>query len=196
MLIGYMRVSTTEQNTDLQHDALIAAGVDSQHIYKDVMSGKRDDRAGLAACLKALRSGDTIVVWRLDRLGRSLKHLVTTISDLGERNIGFRVLTGAPIDTTTAAGKLIFGIFASLAEFERELIRERVNAGLVAAKSRGRVGGRPKADEKKLRVAEKLMAAGDSMKEAARVSGISISTLKRREMGKKSSKQVPEDVLS
>jgi DNA invertase Pin-like site-specific DNA recombinase len=191
-----MRVSTAEQNTDLQYDALIAAGVDRQHIYTDTMSGKRDDRPGLASCLKASRSGDTIVVWRLDRLGRSLKHLVTTISELGERGIGFRVLTGAPIDTTSAAGKLSFAIFAALAEFERELIRERVNAGLVAAKSRGRVGGRPKADEKKLSVAAKLMAAGDSMKEAARVSGVSISTLKRREMGKKSSKQVCEGVLS
>ncbi|MEZ5850423.1 MAG: recombinase family protein [Hyphomicrobiaceae bacterium] len=144
MFIGYMRVSTADQSTDLQRDALIAAGVDERNIYLDKASGKRDDRPGLEACLRALREGDVLVVWKLDRLGRSLRHLVTTVQDLVERRIGFRVLTGqgANIDTSTASGKLIFGIFAALAEFERELIAERTRAGLAAAKARGRKGGR------------------------------------------------------
>ncbi len=144
MLIGYMRVSTADQSTDLQRDALTAAGVGEQHMYLDKASGKRDDRPGLEACLKALREGDTLVVWKLDRLGRSLRHLVATVQDLVDRGIGFRVLTGqgANIDTATASGKLVFGIFAALAEFERELISERTRAGLAAAKARGRKGGR------------------------------------------------------
>jgi len=139
-----MRVSTADQSTDLQRDALIAAGVDERSIYLDKASGKRDDRPGLEACLKALREGDTLVVWKLDRLGRSLRHLVATVQDLVERRIGFRVLTGhgANIDTSTASGKLVFGIFAALAEFERELIAERTKAGLAAARARGRRGGR------------------------------------------------------
>lgn len=144
MLIGYMRVSTTDQSTDLQRDALLAAGVGPEHIYSDKASGKRDDRPGLDACLKALRAGDTLVVWKLDRLGRSLRHLVATVQDLVERGVGFKVLIGqgANIDTATASGKLVFGIFAALAEFERELISERTRAGLAAAKARGRKGGR------------------------------------------------------
>lgn len=144
MLIGYMRVSTADQSTDLQRDALLAAGIGKRDIYLDKASGKRDDRPGLDACLKALREGDTLVVWKLDRLGRSLRHLVATVQDLVERGIGFRVLTGhgANIDTGTASGKLAFGIFAALAEFERELIGERTRAGLAAAKARGRKGGR------------------------------------------------------
>jgi DNA invertase Pin-like site-specific DNA recombinase len=185
MLIGYMRVSTTEQNTDLQYDALVKAGVAPETIYEDTMSGKRDDRPGLAACLKALRKGDTLVVWRLDRLGRSLKHLINTIADLGDREVGFLVLTGAPIDTTTAAGKLNFAIFAALAEFERDLIRERVNAGLGAARARGKVGGRPKVDEKKLAAALKLVEAGTSLKDAAGISKVSVATIKRRRNGSK-----------
>lgn len=144
MLIGYMRVSTTDQSTDLQRDALLAAGVAERDIYADKASGKLDARPGLDACLKALRSGDTLVVWKLDRLGRSLRHLVTTVQELGVRGVAFKVLTGhgADIDTGTAAGKLVFGIFAALAEFERELISERTRAGLAAAKARGRKGGR------------------------------------------------------
>ncbi len=144
MLIGYMRVSTTDQSTDLQRDALLAAGVKPEHLYADKASGKRDDRPGLDACLKALREGDTLVVWKLDRLGRSLRHLVATVQDLVDRGVGFKVLTGqgANIDTGTASGKLVFGIFAALAEFERELISERTRAGLAAAKARGRKGGR------------------------------------------------------
>jgi DNA invertase Pin-like site-specific DNA recombinase len=144
MLIGYMRVSTTDQSTDLQRDALIAAGVHPDHLYADKASGKRDDRPGLDACLKALRVGDILVVWKLDRLGRSLRHLVATVQTLVERGVGFKVLTGqgANIDTATASGKLVFGIFAALAEFERELISERTRAGLAAARARGRKGGR------------------------------------------------------
>jgi DNA invertase Pin-like site-specific DNA recombinase len=146
MLIGYARISKTDvsQALDLQKDALIAAGVGSEHIYEDHVSGKRDDRPGLLSCLKALREGDILVVWKLDRLGRDLKHLVNTVQELAERSIGFKVLSGqrANIDTTTASGKFVFSIFAALAEFERELIRERTMAGLQAARARGRKGGR------------------------------------------------------
>src|SRR5947209_1479044 len=146
MLVGYMRVSKADgsQVTDLQRDALLAAGVDTQHLYEDATTGKREDRPGLTACLKALRDGDTLVVWKLDRLGRDLRHLVNTVHDLSVRGIGFKVLTGhgATIDTSSPSGKLVFGIFAALAEFERELIIERTKAGMAAARARGRVGGR------------------------------------------------------
>jgi DNA invertase Pin-like site-specific DNA recombinase len=142
-----MRVSKADgsQLLDLQKDALLAAGVDPNHFYDDRASGKRDDRPGLTHCLKALREGDTLVIWKLDRLGRDLRHLVNTVHDLTTRGIGLKVLTGqgAAINTTTPAGKLIFGIFAALAEFERELIAERTRAGLVAARARGHAGGRP-----------------------------------------------------
>jgi DNA invertase Pin-like site-specific DNA recombinase len=158
MLVGYMRVSKTDggQATDLQRDALLAAGVDAQHLYEDAASGKRDDRPGLTACLKALREGDTLLVWKLDRLGRDLRHLVNTVHELTARGVGFKVLTGhgASIDTTSPSGKLVFGIFAALAEFERELIVERTKAGLAAARARGRSGGRPyKMTAAKLRLA-------------------------------------------
>ena len=147
MLVGYMRVSKTDgsQAVDLQRDALLAAGVDERHFYEDAASGRKDDRPGLAACLKALREGDTLIVWKLDRLGRDLRHLVNTVHDLTARGIGFKVLTGhgASIDTTSASGKLVFGIFAALAEFERELIIEQTKAGMAAARARGRNGGRP-----------------------------------------------------
>ncbi|WP_299086749.1 recombinase family protein [uncultured Microbacterium sp.] len=147
MLVGYMRVSKADgsQTTDLQRDALLEAGVNSDQLYDDHVSGKKDDRPGLAACLKAVRDGDTLIVWKLDRLGRNLHHLVNTVHDLTGRGVGLKVLTGqgAAIDTTTAAGKLVFGIFAALAEFERELISERTVAGLASARARGRTGGRP-----------------------------------------------------
>ena len=140
MLIGYARVSKADgsQPLDLQRDALIAAGVDARQIYSDRASGKNDERPGLEACLKALREGDVLVVWKLDRLGRSLHHLVKTVTMLCDRSIGLKVITGqgAAIDTTTAAGRLSFGIFAALAEFESELIRERTMAGLQAARAR------------------------------------------------------------
>ena len=167
MLIGYMRVSKADgsQVLDLQRDALIAAGVQRSHLYEDQASGKKDDRPGLEACLKALREGDTLIVWKLDRLGRNLRHLVNPIHDLMERGICFRVLTGqgANIDTTTASGRLVFGIFAALAEFERELIRERTIAGLSSARARGRNGGRPYTmTPAKLRLAQAAMAKRDT----------------------------------
>lgn len=144
-LLGYMRVSKADgsQVLDLQRDAMAAAGVKAEHVYNDAASGKKDDRPGLAACLKALRSGDTLIVWKLDRLGRDLRHLVNTVDDLAKRGVSFRVLAGhGQVDTSTPTGKLVFGIFAALAEFERELIRERTVAGLKSARARGRVGGR------------------------------------------------------
>ena len=147
MLVGYMRVSKTDgsQTTDPQRDALIEAGVDDERLYEDRASGRRDDRPGLAECLKSLRAGDTLVVWKLDRLGRDLHHLVNTVHDLTARGIGLKVLAGqgAAIDTATAAGKLVFGIFAALAETGRDLISERTIAGLGSARARGRTGGRP-----------------------------------------------------
>ena len=167
MLIGYMRVSKADgsQVLDLQRDALLAVGVKPSRLYQDQASGKKDDRPGLDACLKSLREGDTLVVWKLDRLGRNLRHLVNTIHDLMERKIGFRVLSGqgANIDTTTAGGRLVFGIFAALAEFERELIRERTIAGLSSARARGRNGGRPYTmTPAKLRLAQAAMAKRDT----------------------------------
>jgi len=184
-LFGYMRVSKADgsQVLDLQADALLAAGVAERNLYSDTASGKRDDRLGLENCLKALRPGDTLVVWKLDRLGRNLRHLVNTVSELTERGIGLRVLTGqgAAIDTTTASGKLVFGIFASLAEFERELISERTRAGLAAARARGRKGGRkPKMTPAKVRLAAAAMGkkgtiVGDLCKEL----GITRATIYR-----------------
>ena len=158
MLIGYARVSKADgsQTTDLQRDALLAEGVKEEHIYEDLASGKKDDRPGLINCLKALREDDTLIVWKLDRLGRDLHHLINTVHDLTAKNIGLKVLTGhgAAIDTTTAAGKLVFGIFAALSEFEREMIKERTLAGMASARARGRKGGRPyKMTQAKLRLA-------------------------------------------
>ena len=146
MQIGYVRVSKADgsQSVDLQLDQLINAGVSKKHIYTDHASGKKDERPGLEACLKSLRKGDTLVVWKLDRLGRNLAHLVALIDELSKRQVALKVLTGqgANIDTTTSTGKLVFGIFAALAEFERDLISERTQAGLMAARARGRRGGR------------------------------------------------------
>lgn len=160
--IGYMRVSkhNGEQNFNLQRDALISAGVQENRIYSDMASGKNDMRAGLQECMKALQPGNVFVVWKLDRLGRSLKDLVKIIDSLNSKGIGFKVLSGhgADIDTTTPSGKLVFNIFASLAEYERELIRERTTAGLIAARSRGKVGGRPKKISKeKLKIIQSAM---------------------------------------
>ncbi len=162
MFIGYMRVSKADgsQTTDLQRDALIAAGIESVHIYEDQASGRTGARPGLEATLKALRQGDILVVWKLDRLGRSLRDLVNTVYDLTHRGVGLKVLTGqgAAIDTTQPAGKLVFGIFAALAEFERELISERTRAGLASARARGRKGGaRYKMTAPKLRLAMAAM---------------------------------------
>jgi DNA invertase Pin-like site-specific DNA recombinase len=142
MLIGYARVSTHEQTINLQRDALDKAGCTK--IFTDTASGAKTEREGLEQALTYVRKGDTFVVWRLDRLGRSLPHLIATMTDLEERGIGFKSLT-ENIDTTTSGGKLIFHIFGALAEFERNLIRERTTAGLTAARARGRKGGRPRA---------------------------------------------------
>ena len=146
MLIGYARVSKSDnsQVLDLQIDALINSGVKEENIYSDKISGSKDERPGLENCLKALREDDILVVYKLDRLGRNLKHLIQTVEDLTKRKIGFKVLSGqgVNIDTTTPAGKMIFSIFGALAEFERELIRERTIAGIQAARARGRMGGR------------------------------------------------------
>src|ERR671932_2864777 len=141
MLIGYARVSTDEQNLDLQLSALKQAGC--EQLYTDKVSGTKATRPGLEEAFSHLRAGDTFVVWRLDRLGRSLRHLIDTVTDLQERGVGFKSLTES-IDTTTGGGKLVFHVFAALAEFERDIIRERTHAGLTAARARGRRGGRPK----------------------------------------------------
>ena len=167
MLIGYARISKADgsQSLDLQRDALLAAGIQPGHIYEDQASGARDDRPGLDACLRALRERDVLVVWKLDRLGRTLTHLVNTVRDLSDRGVGLRVLTGqgAEIDTTTSAGRMIFGIFATLAEFERDLIRERTMAGLEAARARGRKGWRKFALTKaQVRLAQAAMASRDT----------------------------------
>jgi DNA invertase Pin-like site-specific DNA recombinase len=155
MKIGYARVSTVEQNLDLQSDALAAAGCEK--VFTDVASGAKDERKGLIEAIEYARKGDTIVVWKLDRLGRSLKHLIETVNRLHKREIGFASLQ-ENIDTTTAGGKLIFHVFGALAEFERELIRERTNAGLKAARARGRQGGRPqKLSEKQIEQAKAMM---------------------------------------
>ena len=183
MLIGYARVSKADgsQLLDLQRDALLDAGVDEERLYEDRASGRLDHRPGLEACLKALQPGNTFVVWKLDRLGRDLKHLVNTVDELRARGVGLRVLAGAgaEIDTSTANGRLVFGIFAALAEFERELIVERTRAGLAAARARGRLGGRPrKMDVAMLRMAMRAMAERDTKaQDLAQRLGITTTTL-------------------
>ncbi len=161
MLIGYARVSTGEQTLDLQLDALQQAGCDKT--YRETASGAAAERPVLADVVGYLRPGDTLVAWRLDRLGRSLQHLIETIAQLAERGIGFKSLT-EQIDTTTSGGKLVFHVFGALAEFERDLLRERTHAGLAAARARGRTGGRPKvlADAKKVAMAQALYDGGQA----------------------------------
>jgi DNA invertase Pin-like site-specific DNA recombinase len=185
VLIGYMRVSKADgsQLLDLQRDAILAAGVEAGHLYDDHASGKRDDRPGLEACLKSLRKSDTLVTWKLDRLGRDLRHLVNLVHDLTSRGVGLKVLAGqgANLDTTTANGRLIFGIFAALAEFERDLIVERTHAGLASARARGRNGGRPfKMTAAKLRLAQAAMGQpGTKVGELCLELGVSRQTLYR-----------------
>jgi len=144
MLVGYMRVSTDNdrQTTNLQRDALLAAGVDARHLFEDRASGARGDRPGLAKALEFVHSGDVLVVWKLDRLGRSLSHLLDIVNSLKEKQVAFRSLT-ENMDTTTPSGELLFQVFGALAQYERALTRERVMAGLASAKRRGRRGGRP-----------------------------------------------------
>jgi DNA invertase Pin-like site-specific DNA recombinase len=178
MLIGYARVSTQEQTLNLQQDALTKAGCNK--IFTDTASGAKAERKGLEEALNYVRKGDTLVVWRLDRLGRSLPHLIATMTHLEERGIGFKSLT-ENIDTTTSGGKLIFHIFGALAEFERNLIRERTQAGLAAARARGRIGGRPKAlTPQQRRIAQSLYDdPKNSIAEICRTLKISKVTLYR-----------------
>ncbi len=142
-LIGYARISTNEQNLDMQLDALLKAGCSRKDIFSDKISGAKSEREGLNKCLESLEHGDTLIVRRLDRLGRSMSHLVGLIEQLLEKGVKFKSLCDGAIDTTTASGELIFNIFSSLAQFERRLIQERTRAGLEAARSRGKIGGRP-----------------------------------------------------
>ncbi len=178
MLIGYARVSTQDQNLDLQLDALDRAG--AEKVFTDTASGAKASRPGLDEALSHLRSGDTLVVWKLDRLGRSLRHLIDTIQALSNRGIGFKSLQES-IDTTTSGGKLVFHVFGALAEFERDLIRERTNAGLASARARGRKGGRPKSLSNKQEQQAKVLIKDPSVSigEICKTLRISRSTLYR-----------------
>ncbi len=179
MLVGYMRVSSSDdrQTVDLQRDALTAVGVDSRHLHQDKASGARDDRPGLKACLDDLRQGDVLVVWKLDRLGRSLPHLLAIVTDLKQRGVAFRSLT-EQMDTTTPHGELLFGIFGALAQYERALTQERVVAGLAAAKRRGRKGGRrPTVDPERLEGIVAALEGGASKASVCRSFKVPRSTL-------------------
>ena len=178
MLMGYARVSTGDQHHDLQMDALRAAGCD--RIWTETASGARTDRPELAALLDAARAGDTLVIWRLDRLGRSLKHLIDIAEDLQRRDIALRSLTEG-IDTTTTAGRFVFCLLGALAQMEREILIERTQAGLAAAAARGRKGGRPRAlDDSNVPAAQAILKAGTlSGAEIAKQLGIAPSTLYR-----------------
>jgi len=178
MIIGYARVSTLDQNLELQRDALEKAGC--ERVFEDHVSGASNERPGWAQAQTVLRKGDTLVVWRLDRLGRSLQHLIDTVNELDGRGIGFKSL-GENIDTTTPGGRLVFHIFGALAEFERELIRERTNAGLAAARARGRKGGRPRKLTKSQVATAKILLKDreHSVTAVAEILGVSRSTLYR-----------------
>jgi len=176
MLIGYARVSTDDQNLDLQRDALKGAGC--ERVFEDMASGAKSDRTGLAALMTVLRAGDTVVIWRLDRLGRSLKNLIELIEKFEAAKVGLRSVQ-ENIDTTTSGGRLVFHLFGALAEFERNLIRERTQAGMAAARVRGRMGGRPtRLDPVKLALALRLHREDKhTIKEICQMMGISKSTL-------------------
>ena len=170
MLLGYMRISTKEQKLDLQRDALLAAGVAARYLYQDVASGAKQARLGLEACLKALHPGDTLVVWKLDRIARSLLHLLEILQDLQERQVSLCILEGigAQMNPATSEGKLFLSMLGAFAEFERTLIRERVVAGLVAARARGHKGGRrPKLSPAHQRQAQSLARGGMTITEIA-----------------------------
>jgi DNA invertase Pin-like site-specific DNA recombinase len=178
-LVGYARVSTGQQDPAMQVAALKAAGVDGRRIYTDVMSGRRDDRPGLRRCLAALQEGDTLVVWKLDRLGRSVQHLVKVVNDLSSRGVGFRSLTES-IDTTTNGGRLIFHVFAAIAEFERDLIAERTQEGLKQALANGHKPGRPRAlTGEQAALARQMHEDGKPVAQIARVLGVSRPTIYR-----------------
>jgi DNA invertase Pin-like site-specific DNA recombinase len=179
MLVGYLRVSSADerQSVDLQRDALLTAGVDERHFHVDKASGARDDRPGLKACLAYLEAGDVLVVWKLDRLGRSLPHLLAIVADLKARGVAFRSLTER-MDTTTPHGELLFAIFGALAQYERALTRERVMAGLAAARRRGRTGGRPPAlDAERIEQITKALDGGASKASVCRAFQVPRSTL-------------------
>ena len=177
MLVGYIRVSTDDQNLNLQKDALIKYGIDERNIFEDKTSGAKDKRVGLDKAIDFLKEGDTLVVWKLDRLGRSLAHLISVITSLKNRNISFVSITEG-MDTTTASGELFFHIFGALAQFERSLIQERVKAGLEAAKKRGVTGGRPRAiDDEKLIAIKKALDGGMSKSSICRTFNVKRSTL-------------------
>ena len=178
MRIGYARVSTHEQNLDMQLDALTKVGC--ERVYQDRVSGAKEDRPGLEQALHALRPGDTLVVWKLDRLGRSILHLIEVVNSLSDQNVGFHSVTEG-IDTSTNGGRFVYNIFASLAEFERGLIRDRTMAGLAAARARGRKGGRPKKlTGRKLAQARAMLKDPDqSVTEVAKVLGVGRATLYR-----------------
>jgi DNA invertase Pin-like site-specific DNA recombinase len=179
MLVGYMRVSSDidRQTTALQRDALLAAGVDARHLFEDQASGARDDRPGLKTCLDFLKAGDTLVVWKLDRLGRSLPHLLDIVAGLRNDGIAFWSLTEG-MDTHTPQGEFLFQIFGALAQYERALTRERVCAGLAAARRRGRRGGRPTAiAPEKLEAVISALDGGASKAAVCRTFGIARSTL-------------------
>jgi DNA invertase Pin-like site-specific DNA recombinase len=201
MLSGYIRVSKRDgsQVLDLQRDALTEAGVDASRIYEDLASGRQDDRPGLSSCLKALQPGNTLVVWKLDRLGRDLKHLIGLVDLFQQRQVGFKVLAsvGAQVETTTANGRFIFGIFAALAEFEAALIRERTQAGLPAARARGHVGGRPrKMTATALTMAMTALAdPRNAAKEVAQRLGLTTTTLYTYVNGDGSPKAVGQHLL-
>jgi len=176
-LLGYARVSTADQTAALQQDALKAAGC--FRVWTDTASGAKADRPKFAEVFDQLRSGNTLVVWRLDRLGRSLPHLIETIGDLEERGVGFKSVQES-IDTTTPGGRLVFHVFSALAQFELELVRERTMAGLAAARARGRTGGRPSVmTPSKLKQATRMVSDGLPLNEIAQVLGMSRSTLYR-----------------
>jgi DNA invertase Pin-like site-specific DNA recombinase len=203
MLVGYARISTYEQNLDLQLDALKNAGCGQ--FFKDIVSGTKDEREGLFQALQYVRSGDTLVVWRLDRLGRSLSHLIETIRELANRGVGFRSLT-ENIDTTTSGGKLVFHFFGALAEFERDLIRERTLAGLQAARARGRRGGnrRSPLDDPRTRAQAQLLFndKNNAILDICKTFGVSRATLyryvdtKKRPMGRPKELPDSKDVIS
>jgi DNA invertase Pin-like site-specific DNA recombinase len=177
MLVGYVRVSTDEQNLNLQKDALLKFGVDERNIFSDKTSGSKDKRVGLDKAIEFLKDGDTLVVWKLDRLGRSLAHLISIITSLKNRNISFISITEG-MDTTTASGELFFHIFGALAQFERSLIQERVKAGLESAKQRGITGGRPRAiNDEKIIAIKKALDDGMSKAAICRTFGVKRSTL-------------------
>ena len=156
--IGYARASTHDQNLDLQIDALLQTGCERSNIFVDKISGAESERPGLTRCMESLQQDDVLIVWRLDRLGRSMTHLVSLIETLRSKSIGFRSLCDGAIDTTTASGELIFNVFSSMAQFERRLIQERTQAGLASARARGRTGGRPgiKSDDSKVQAVKRM----------------------------------------